>query len=53
LPSKEEAQIAASLDTLIQSRTLDRDVDLNLNRLARKMGLSVRQVSTAVTARKR
>lgn len=47
-PSEEDAQIAASLDTLMQSRTLYRDVDLNLNRLARKMGLSVRQVSTAV-----
>jgi AraC-like DNA-binding protein len=52
LPSEEDAQIAASLDTLIQSRTLYRDVDLNLNRLARKMGLSVRQVSTAVNRAK-
>ncbi len=47
-PSEEDAQIAASLDTLMQSRTLYRDADLNLNRLARKMGLSIRQVSTAI-----
>lgn len=47
-PSAEDTQIAASLDDLMQSRTLYRDVDLNLNRLARKMGLSVRQVSSAV-----
>ncbi|MBB3235246.1 helix-turn-helix domain-containing protein [Phyllobacterium endophyticum] len=47
-PSVEDTQISASLDDLMQSRTLYRDVDLNLNRLARKMGLSVRQVSSAV-----
>jgi AraC-like DNA-binding protein len=47
-PSAEDTEIAASLDELMQSRSLYRDVDLNLNRLARKMGLSVRQVSNAV-----
>lgn len=47
-PSVEDTEVAASLDVLMQSRTLYRDVDLNLNRLARKMGLSVRQVSSAV-----
>jgi AraC-like DNA-binding protein len=46
--SEGDTEIAASLDLLMQSRTLYRDVDLNLNRLARKMGLSVRQVSSAV-----
>ncbi len=48
VPSAEDTEIAASLDTLMQSRTLYRDVDLNLNRLARKIGLSIRQVSTAI-----
>ncbi|UGX87859.1 helix-turn-helix domain-containing protein [Phyllobacterium meliloti] len=47
-PSGEDTDIAAALDSLMQSRALYRDVDLNLNRLARKMGLSARQVSTAV-----
>lgn len=47
-PSEEDAEIAAALDHLMQSRALYRDVDLNLNRLARKMGLSARQVSVAV-----
>ncbi len=46
--SEEDAQIAASLNTLMQARALYRDVDLNLNRLARKMGVSARQVSTAI-----
>ncbi|WP_139202529.1 AraC family transcriptional regulator [Phyllobacterium sp. YR620] len=48
VPSAEDARIAASLDELMQTRSLHRDVDLNLNRLARKMGLSTRQVSGAV-----
>ncbi len=48
MASEEDAAIAASLDTLMQSRALYRDVDLNLNRLARKMGVSARQVSTAI-----
>ncbi|WP_457298881.1 helix-turn-helix domain-containing protein [Phyllobacterium sp. P5_D12] len=47
-PSVEDTEVAASLDDLMQSRFLYRDVDLNLNRLARKMGLPVRQVSSAV-----
>ncbi|MBA8901153.1 AraC family transcriptional regulator [Phyllobacterium sp. P30BS-XVII] len=47
-PSGEDTDIATALDSLMQSRELYRDVDLNLNRLARKMGLSARQVSTAV-----
>lgn len=46
--SAEDADIAASLDGLMQARELYRDVDLNLNRLARKMGLPARQVSMAV-----
>ncbi|MBZ3691094.1 helix-turn-helix domain-containing protein [Phyllobacterium calauticae] len=48
LPSAEDTEIAAALDRLMQARELYRDVDLNLNRLARKMGLPARQVSIAV-----
>lgn len=48
MPSVEDAEVAASLDMLMQSRELYRDVDLNLNRLGRKMGRSIRQVSTAI-----
>jgi len=48
LPSAEDTDIAAALDRLMQARELYRDVDLNLNRLARKMGLPARQVSIAV-----
>jgi AraC-like DNA-binding protein len=44
----EDTEIAAALDRLMQARELYRDVDLNLNRLARKMGLPARQVSIAV-----
>lgn len=47
-PSAEDAEIAASLDSLMQARELYRDVDLNLNRLARRMNLPARQVSIAV-----
>lgn len=43
-----DTEIAASLDELMRTRELYRDVDLNLNRLARKMGLPARQVSIAV-----
>lgn len=46
--SADDAQVAAALDDLMQSRSLYRDVDLNLNRLARKMGLPARQVSNAI-----
>ncbi len=46
--SPEDSDVAAAVDRLIQSRALYRDVDLNLNRLARKMGLSARQVSGAI-----
>ncbi|MEP7456935.1 AraC family transcriptional regulator [Phyllobacterium sp. SB3] len=47
-PTSDDAAVATALDELMQSRQPYRDVDLNLNRLARKMGLSVRQVSNAI-----
>lgn len=47
-PTADDAAVALALDELMQSRQPYRDVDLNLNRLARKMGLSVRQVSNAI-----
>ncbi len=51
-PTSDDAAVAIALDELMQSRRPYRDVDLNLNRLARKMGLSVRQVSNAINRTK-
>jgi AraC-like DNA-binding protein len=47
-PTQEEGTIAASLDSLMQSRHLYRDPELNLGRIARKMNLPARRVSIAV-----
>jgi AraC-like DNA-binding protein len=44
----EDAAVAAALGSLMQSRQLYRDPDLNLSRMARKMNLSARRVSVAV-----
>ena len=37
-----------SVQTMMESQHVYRDVDLNLNRLARKLGIPTRQVSTAI-----
>lgn len=47
-PTSDDAAVAMALDELMQSRQPYRDVDLNLNRLARKMGLPARQISNAI-----
>lgn len=44
----EETAVAKALEALMEEKQLYRDPDLNLNRLARKMGLPARQVSNAV-----
>ncbi|MHC1549561.1 helix-turn-helix domain-containing protein [Phyllobacterium sp. K27] len=51
-PTADDAAVAVALDEFMQSRQPYRDVDLNLNRLGRKMGLSVRQVSNAINRTK-
>ncbi len=43
-----DKQTLAALQTLMQTRHAYRDVDLNLDRLARKLGIPARQISTAV-----
>ncbi|KRB51732.1 AraC family transcriptional regulator [Rhizobium sp. Root708] len=47
-PSDEDDAIARALESLMQSRQLYRDPDLNLGRIARKMNLPARRVSMAV-----
>lgn len=44
----EESAIAAAVDELMRSKELYKDVDLNLGRIARRLGLSARQVSSAI-----
>ena len=46
--TEEDGAVAAALDTLMRARQLYRDPDLNLTRIARKMNLPARRVSTAV-----
>jgi AraC-like DNA-binding protein len=46
--SEEDARIAAALDAIMQEKALYKDAELNLGKLARRMGLSVRAVSNAV-----
>lgn len=47
-PTEEDGAVARALDDLMDSRQLYRDPDLNLGRIARKMGLPARRVSVAV-----
>jgi AraC-like DNA-binding protein len=47
-PTEEDGAVAKSLDDLMQSRQLYRDPELNLGRIARKLGLPARRVSVAV-----
>lgn len=46
--SEEDARIARELDMMMQEKRLYKDAELNLGKLARRMGLSVRAVSNAV-----
>jgi AraC-like DNA-binding protein len=43
-----DATIAASVDALMQATSLYKDVELNLSRIARRLGLPARSVSTAI-----
>ncbi|WP_284315624.1 helix-turn-helix domain-containing protein [Labrys miyagiensis] len=45
---EEDREVAAALDALMAGRKLYRDTDLNLGRLARKLGQPARRVSSAV-----
>jgi AraC-like DNA-binding protein len=47
-PTEEDGAVAAHLDSLMETRQIYRDPELNLNRIARKLGLPARSVSTAV-----
>ena len=46
--TEEDGAVAAALDALMRARQLYRDPELNLSRIARKMNLPARRVSTAV-----
>ncbi|WP_429929761.1 helix-turn-helix domain-containing protein [Agrobacterium vitis] len=46
--SEEDAQIASALAAMMVEKQLYKDVDLNLGRLARRLGLPARSVSNAV-----
>ncbi|MDQ0454341.1 helix-turn-helix domain-containing protein [Rhizobium paknamense] len=46
--TEEETRIAEALEVLMREKQLYRDADLNLTRLARRLGLPVRAVSNAV-----
>lgn len=46
--SEDDARIAAALDAMMGEKLLYKDAELNLGKLARRMGLPVRAVSNAV-----
>lgn len=46
--TEEDGAVAEALDSLMRARQLYRDPELNLSRIARKMNLPARRVSTAV-----
>ncbi|QND68145.1 helix-turn-helix transcriptional regulator [Mesorhizobium loti] len=46
--TSEDSAVAAAVDMLMQSKALYKDVDLNLGRIARRLGLPARQVSSAI-----
>jgi AraC-like DNA-binding protein len=46
--TSEDSAIAAAVDALMRSKELYKDVDLNLGRIARRLGLPARQVSSAI-----
>lgn len=47
-PTEEDGAVAANLDGLMEMKQVYRDPELNLSRIARKLGLPARSVSTAV-----
>lgn len=47
-PTEQDRIIAGDIDTLMRSKALYRDTDLNLVRLARRLGKPARQVSQAI-----
>lgn len=47
-PTEEDGAVAASIASLMESREVYRDPELNLNRIARKLGMPARRVSVAV-----
>ncbi len=48
LPTEEDGAVASRLDSLMETKQVYRDPELNLNRIARKLGLPARRVSVAV-----
>ena len=46
--SAEDAAIVAAVDALMQHKELYKDVELNLGRIARRLGLPARRVSSAI-----
>lgn len=44
----EEKETLSAVETLMATKRVYRDVDLNLDRLARKLGIPARQISTAI-----
>lgn len=44
----EDSAIAAAVEALMQTKKLYKDVDLNLGRIARRLGLPARRVSSAI-----
>ena len=46
--TSEDSAIAAAVDALMRSKELYKDVDLNLGRIARRLGLPARHVSSAI-----
>lgn len=48
LEQAEDRETLAAVQTLMETRHVYRDVDLNLDRLARKTGIPARQISTAI-----
>ncbi|TCR93312.1 AraC family transcriptional regulator [Rhizobium sp. BK376] len=48
IATEEDSRIAANVDSLMRSRELYRDVDLNLAKIARRLHLPARQVSNAI-----
>nr|WP_222857765.1 AraC family transcriptional regulator [Agrobacterium deltaense] len=47
-PSEQDRDIVARVDRLMETQALYRDEDLNLSRLARRLGLPSRQISGAI-----
>lgn len=50
-PDAEETALLAALDALMRDRRLYRDADLTLARLARRLGVPARRLSTAINRR--